>query len=370
MALSALLGTVVGACAGSTGRVPAPAGPRVGAMTSEPLARDELLADTGAAIWRGNLAAAEVALTALADREHGRADSTLDFWSELLALLRCEPLGRVPQAGRGDPTLADPWDRLRRLVQIERVRLGRELPAPPKNGRLIARLDAPTGARAAREVTWPVEGERWSDETAVPVLVTRCVAAGETGSVRTGLTPAADAEMTLVAATARAMPPGHPATAPLLLQAGVLEMTHGRAVPAVATLAELEAAGGVLDARERTQAVFAAALASIDDPPIAPDVGARAAGAPRSRSTCRPSCVARWRSSSPSGSTRPSGVTTRWRSSARPRTATTPSGATSPSARWWPTRGPGGGPSCSPRRARRCTVTGAPTSTPIRRSAR
>lgn len=273
--LGAVLGAVLGSCAGSTGRVPAPAGPRLGAVTSEPLSRDELLADAGAAIWRGDLATAEVALTALADCEHGRTDGALDFWSELLALLRCEPLARVPQVGRADPPLADPWDRLRRLVQIERVRLGRELPAPPKGGRLIARLDAPTGARAVREVVWPVEGERWSDETAVPVLVTRCVPAGETGSVRAGLAPAAEAEVTLVAATARAMPPDHPATAPLLLEAGLLEVTHGRAVAAAAALGELEAAGGVLDAREHTQAVLAAALAAIDDPAVPPDLALR-----------------------------------------------------------------------------------------------
>jgi hypothetical protein len=241
-------------------------------MTTPPLSRDQLLADTGAAIWRGDLAAADVALTALADREHGRPDTALDFWSELLALLRCEPLARVPQLGRGDPPLVDPWERLRRLVQIERVRLGRELPEPPKSGRLIARLDAPTGARAVREVAWPVEGENWSDETAVPVLVTRCVPAGETGSVRAGLAPAPDAEVALVAATARAMPPGHPAMGPLLLQTGVLEIERGRPVSAVAALTQLEAAGGVLEAREHTQAVFVAALAAIDDPAVTPDL--------------------------------------------------------------------------------------------------
>jgi hypothetical protein len=272
VALAALLASCAGPTAGSTGRLAAPAGVRVGATTTEPLSRDELLSDTAGAIWRGDLAAAEVALTALADRERGRPDPALDFWSELLALLRCEPLARVPQVVRGDPPLADPWERLRRLVQIERVRLGRELPAPPKSGRLIARLDAPTGARAAREVAWPVERERWSDETAVPVLVTRCVPAGEPGSVRTGLAPAPDAEVALVVATARAMPPDHPASAPLLLQAGLLEIADGRPVPAVDAFAELDRTGGMLDAREHTQAVFAAALAAIDHPAIAPEL--------------------------------------------------------------------------------------------------
>ena len=272
VALAALLASCAGSTAGSTGHLAVPAGTRVGATTTEQLSRDELLSATAGAIWRGDLAAAEVALTALADRERGRPDPALDFWSELLALLRCEPLGRVPQVGRGDPPLADPWERLRRLVQIERVRLGRELPAPPKSGRLIARLDAPTGARAAREVAWPVERERWSDETAVPVLVTRCIPAGEPGSVRAGLAPAAIAEVALVAATARAMPPDHPAAAPLLLQTGLLEIADGRPVPALAAFTELDRAGGTLDAREHTQAVFAAALAAIDDPAIAPEL--------------------------------------------------------------------------------------------------
>jgi hypothetical protein len=266
-----LAGLLLGSCAGSTGRVTAKGGLRVGAMTQQAESRDELLADTSTAIWRGDLAAAEVALTTLADRERGRADAALDFWSELLALLRCEPLGHAPSPGRVGMSLADPWERLRRLVQIERVRLGRELPATPKDGRLIPRLDAPTGGRG-REVAWPVEGERWSDETAVPVLTTRCISAGEPGSVRVGLAPAADAERTLVAATARALPADHPATAPLLLQAGLLEIADGRPVPAVADFTQLEATGGALDAREHTQAVFGAALAAIDDPALAPEL--------------------------------------------------------------------------------------------------
>jgi hypothetical protein len=268
VALAALL---VGSCAESTRQVAASGGVWVGATTRQAQSRDELLGDTGAAIWRGDLATADVALTTLADRERGRPDTALDFWSELLALLRCEPLVRVPHAGRGDRVLDDPWEGLRRLVQIERVRLGRELPETPKAGRLIPRLDAPTGPRAAREVAWPVEGERWSDETAVPALVTRCVLAGEPGSVRAGLAPAAEAEVALVAATARALPADHPAAAPLLLQAGLLEIADGRPVPAVADFAQVAAVGGTLDARERTQAVFGAALAAIDDPAVAPE---------------------------------------------------------------------------------------------------
>jgi hypothetical protein len=272
VALAALSGTILGSCAGSTGRLAGSRAPRLGAMTTEPPSRDALLGAAGTAIWRGDLAAADVALTVLADRERGRSDSALDFWSELLALLRCEPLARLPRVVQGNSPLADPWEQLRRLVQLERVRLGRELPEPSKTDRTIPRLDAPAGARAAKEVAWPVEGERWTDETVVPVLTTRCVAAGEPGSLRAGLSPAPDAEVALVAATARAMPPDHPATAPLLLEAGVLQLSHGQPAPAVATLSALDGAGGVLDAREHTQAVFAAALAAIDDPAVAPEL--------------------------------------------------------------------------------------------------
>jgi hypothetical protein len=272
LAPAALAALFLWSCAESSGRVADSGRARIGALTRQPASRDELLADTGAAIWRGDLAGADVALTALADRERGRPDSALDFWSELLALLRCEPLAHVPRPLRGDAALVDPWDRLRRLVQIERVRLGRDLPELPKTGRLISRLDAPSGAGDAREIAWPVEAEHWSDETAVPVLLSRCAPAGDPGAVRAGLAPAPDAELALVAATARALPADHPATAPLLLQAGLLEVADGRPVPAIADFAKLEAAGGALDAREHTQAVFGAALAAIEDPALGPEL--------------------------------------------------------------------------------------------------
>ncbi|HEX3903749.1 MAG TPA: hypothetical protein VH853_12990 [Polyangia bacterium] len=254
-------------------RAAAPA-PWVGATVPAPTSRDGLLTATGDAVWRGDLAAAGVALTALADRERGRPDTALDFWSELLALLRCEPLGRAPRIGRGDPPLRDPWEQLRRLVQIERVRLGRARPEPPKEARMMSRLDGQAGAaRGMKEVVWPVEREHWNDELAVPVLVTRCQIAGAAPVVSTGWAPADDAEIALVASTASGMPPGHPATGPLLLQAAVLEMARGRAAAAVATLVRLEGTGGV-DRREHEDAVFTAALASVFDPGIATSASA------------------------------------------------------------------------------------------------
>lgn len=244
----------------------------VGATVSSPPSREALLSATGDAVWRGDLAAAEVALTALADRERGRPDPALDFWSELLALLRCEPLGQVPRVDRRDGPLGDPWDRLRRLVQIERVRLGRAQPEPPKAPRTLTRLDGkPVASRAAGDVVWPIEREHWNDEQSVPVLVTHCEAPGAEPA-RTAFAPASEAEMALVAATAAGFPLGHPAAAPLLLQAAVLEIGHGYTGAGFATLARFDGVAGAALAHERGDAVFAAALASVADRQIAPEV--------------------------------------------------------------------------------------------------
>ena len=298
----AMLGLAIGfasgaGCAGQArGPLSAPPLLWVGAQVPAAVSRERLLTETGEAVWRGDLATAEVALTALADREHGQPDSALDFWSEMLALLRCEPLARVPRVSPAALPLRDPWVQLRRLVQIERVRLSRALPEMPKAGRMMARSDgqakgpgaAPPGAtqtttkvttqgttKVTTEVTWPIETEHWNDELPVPVLVTRCPLDNPVSSPATSA-PAAEAEISLVAGTAGLLPPEHPATAPLLLQAAVLEMAHGRAAPAVATLARFDAVGGardnVLALRERSGAIFTDALAAIADPGVAPAV--------------------------------------------------------------------------------------------------
>ena len=293
------LGVASGAaCSGHTnGHLATPAAPWLGAAVPAVVSRERLLTETGEAVWKGDLAKAEVALTALADRERGKPDTALDFWSEMLALLRCEPLARVPRVSAADLPVRDPWEQLRRLVQIERVRLSRALPEPPKTARAMARFDGPTNGsgassaltpRATTEVTWPIETEHWSDEVAVPVLVTRCPPASAatpapasksqlSGQIAGEISaPAADAEISLVTATAGTLPPEHPATAPLLLQAAVLEMAHGRAAPAVAALARFDAAGGprdnVLALRERSDAIFTDALAAITDPSVAPAI--------------------------------------------------------------------------------------------------
>jgi hypothetical protein len=270
------------ACSGhAKGQLVAPAAPWLGAEVPAAISRERLLTETGEAVWHGDLATAEVALTALADRERGKPDSALDFWSEMLALLRCEPLARVPQVSATDRPLRDPWEQLRRLVQIERVRLSRALPEPPKAARPMARFDARANGRGpstgvTTEVTWPMETEHWNDEVAVPILVTRCPLASAVTPIGQISTPAADSEIALVTRTAGMLPPEHPATVPLLLQAAVLEMAHGHAAPAVAALARFDAAGGprdnVLALRERSDAVFTDALAAITDPAVAPPV--------------------------------------------------------------------------------------------------
>ena len=260
---------LVASCAG---HARAPTAAWVGATAPAPTPRDGLLRATGEAVWRGDLAAAEVALTDLADRERGRPDPALDFWSELLALLRCEPLARVPHVTHRDPALVNPWDRLRRLVQIERVRLGREMPDGNRTPRVLTRFDAQATWAEHREVSWPIERENWSDELSVPVLVTRC-ALGDPPPASNTATLATDAEVALVARTAETLPLEHPAARPLLLQAAVLEAAQGRDMAATAALARagvadpIGAAAG-LDSRERDRATFAAALAASADPAV------------------------------------------------------------------------------------------------------
>src|SRR5262249_61626811 len=111
-------------------------------------------APTGDAVGPGARATANAMLTRLADREHGLADSALAYWWELRALLRAEPLAHVPRTSGHDRALSDPWDGLRRLAQIERVRLTREAPATatPLGGHLK------TGV-SDQQVVWPVEHE-------------------------------------------------------------------------------------------------------------------------------------------------------------------------------------------------------------------
>lgn len=274
-----LLMTTVLAAAGSCGHG-GRSGPLVGAGAPATETRDELLLATGDAVWRGDLTAAHATLTRLADRERGKADSALDFWSELLALLRCEPLAKVPRADRSDPTLADPWDGLRRLAQIERVRLAREgvsatAPATAGGGHLKVGL-------GAQQMVWPVEKERWTDELPMPAIVSRCVAQepAQAKGVEDGEliapTPALATipEVALVASAARSLPAEHPATPLLLVQTAVLNIGRGDAKAAIEPLARLDelAAAARLTPAERERVVLANALAAVSAPTTKPDV--------------------------------------------------------------------------------------------------
>lgn len=252
------------------------AGPLIGASVPVEPSRDALLDDAGAAIRNGRYQTAGIALTAVADRERGRRDPELDFWSELLALARCEPLVRVPRVAADDPPLLDDWDRLRRLVEIERLRLARN---PKQLAQKPALLDdhrtsvAAGSPRAGAQIRWPLEAERWADETIVPVLVDHCAPGAPLDPRRPD--QATDGEVALVSATANRLPADHPAAATLWLQAAVLDVTHRRAAQANAMLARLEALGGAqspaLDARERKSLVVAAALAAVGDPATPPE---------------------------------------------------------------------------------------------------
>jgi hypothetical protein len=252
--------------------------PLIGAAAQVAETRDELLVATGDAVWRGDLAAANASLTRLADRERGRADSALDYWSEMLALLRCEPLVRIPRSSMNDRPLTDPWDGLRRLAQIERVRLAREgkpgAAPPPDGGHLKLGI-------GEEQMVWPVEAERWTDEFPMPALVSRCAATEPAPGVATQgpdalATPAravAEPEVTLVASAAGQLPAAHPATPLLLVQAAVLNIGRGEARAAAVPLARLDQLSAPpLTADERERVVLANALAAVADPGIKADV--------------------------------------------------------------------------------------------------
>jgi hypothetical protein len=260
--------TVAAAMAGcSHGRS---GGPLLGGGSPAAETRDELLVATGDAVWRGDLATAHAMLTRLADRERATADTALDFWSEMLALLRCEPLKRIPRTAPHDKALADPWDGLRRLAQIERVRLGREgkTPVPSIGG---GRLK--TGI-AEEQMVWPVEKELWTDELPMPAVPNRCPAIAASGEELARIfVPATEPEVALVSSAARLLPTEHPARPLLFVQAAVLDIGRGDANAANAPLERLEQLGAQrLTADERDSVVLATALAVVSDPFAKPDL--------------------------------------------------------------------------------------------------
>ena len=198
-------------------------GPFFGAGAPVAETRDELLVATGEAVWHGDLAAAHATLTRLADRERGKPDSALDFWSEMLALLRCEPLDRIPRSNVHDRPLSDPWDGLRRLAQIERIRLAREgkpAASSPVGGNLKPGL-------SERQMVWPVEAERWTDELPMPVVASHCGSGAPAPRPADGVVSiahvASEPEVALVSSVADLLPPEHPATPLLLVQTAVAQ---------------------------------------------------------------------------------------------------------------------------------------------------
>lgn len=236
------------ACAGSPGTARTPAQPG-------PPTRETLLDQAARGIWSGDLGSAHVALATLSDREVGVRDPALDFWSELLALLRCQPLEAVPRRAR---SLDDPWDQLRRLVQIERVRLHRQ-PAGEEGAR---KIDLPPLPAPRLAVSWAAEAEQWSDEVPRPrAPIDHCRAAAPDGDPTVAREPPARApELPLVAETAASLPANHPARPVLLLDEAVLRIARGDS--AAAALPTSKARAGRLAPGEQASLALAAALAA------------------------------------------------------------------------------------------------------------
>ncbi len=175
----------------------------------------------------------------------------------------------------GDRPLLNPWERLRRLAQIERVRLARnpaQLAAQPRLVEDRINQQLKQLEPHAAPIRWPLEAERWPDEIIVPVLLDRCAAGGRPDRSRPDR--ASEAEVALVAAVAEALPADHPAAGAVWLQAAVLDLSHGRAPRASQVLSWLGSAPqqmARLDPRERRGLVLATALAAIDDPAVPPE---------------------------------------------------------------------------------------------------
>jgi hypothetical protein len=257
--------------------------------------REAWLDDSAAAIWAGQLGQAERALLEVADREVRTTDSALDFWSELVALLRCEAASATVRPSRH---LSDEWDQLRRIVQIERLRLPAQdnaaEPAPPE-GSATSATSATTAITRAVAVSpppkdalsWPVERERWADEAPAAGEITDYCAPATGGSTAHRSAPAAANgaanEMMMVRELTAALPSGHPALPALLFEEAVLSIVAEHPRDALAPLARLPAGalapGGGFSDDERAQVAFAWALAA--DADAGADPSRRASAVPR-----------------------------------------------------------------------------------------
>ncbi|HET6146932.1 MAG TPA: hypothetical protein VFH68_05330 [Polyangia bacterium] len=253
--------------------------------------RAEWLDEGAAAIWAGHLGRAERALLEVADREVRAVDPALDFWSELIALLRCVPARAAPRPSRN---LTDAWDQLRRIVQVERLRTAPADEAGPAPGQAPRPGPAPAASRTLLvsptpdgALAWPVERERWTDEAPATREVDDFCAPAAAPRSAADLTPARDAatrtEMMMVQELTGALPAGHPALPALLFEQAVLAIAAGQPRAALAPLARLPPAalapGGPFSDGERAQLAFTWALAADADADA--DPGQRQAALPR-----------------------------------------------------------------------------------------
>ncbi len=232
--------------------------------------RAEWLEAGAAAIWSRHLGEAQRALLEVADREVRRNDPALDYWSELVALLRCEPMRPAPHASR---TLRDPWDQLRRIVQIERLRL--PVPAdvsvldPPPAARPIGRVVPVSPPPAGAEV-WPLESERWPDEAPAARKVSDlCPSADAPDGGELARSGTAAAELMMVGELTGALPDSHPALPGLLFEQAILSIDAGDAPAALAPLARLTtgtlALAGAFSPEDLAQLILARAIAADAD---------------------------------------------------------------------------------------------------------
>ena len=296
LAADVLAAFVLAACAAPR----PPATPVAAAWT--PAARDAALARAATAVWSRRLPEAHEALLAIADRARGQGDPALDFWSELLALLRCEPVARPPGASRG---AMGAWDQLRRLVQIERLRVTAMAELDEQGERKVAGRRVEIAAPPRDTLVWPVEAERWDDEAPLGRAVTDYCAppnAAPAPASASDLGKAASAVMVVVAPAGEApprprpqdprwrliaeltdsLPETHPALPALLLEEAVLALDGDHPAAALESLdglpsdARAVAATGVDPAAValvRAVAADAAAVAGEANQPRNPRTG-------------------------------------------------------------------------------------------------
>ena len=280
--LTGFLGGLLLAGCGGLAATRAKAGATAPAPVPQPRPRSAWLADGVAAIWAGHLGEAQRALLEVADREVRRNDPELDYWSELVALLRCEPMRSSPRASR---TLVGPWDQLRRIVQLERLRLPvpadvSELGPPPSPGEKDTQAPAPAVPLVGQAIAvrpppagaevWPIETERWPDEAPATRKVSDFCRGPDTPAgaevARSGTTPA---QLLLVGELTAALPDGHPALPALLFEQATLSITAGDPRAALAPLGRLTAgtmaSSGAFSPEDLAQLILARAIAADAD---------------------------------------------------------------------------------------------------------